>query len=156
MDNPCQLGPSGAHKLVYLATDSQQQRQVVKFTQGYGREAHGTWAGAGIAPKLLAQPYQVAKTWQQISMEYLAPEMSDSSGCLTMRFLMQSHIQQVEHAPESLTLAPHHLPQLIDRAKRLVLTAYEEFTGMRFAHGDARPDNIMIRIKDNAVLDLRN
>lgn len=151
----CQLG-AGSHKLVYLARGPQQPLQLVKFTQHYGVETHGAWARAGIVPKLLAEPCQVAHRWQQISMEYLAPEMPDSSGWFTMRFLMQSVVKQAEHAPESLTLAPDHLPQMIDRAKHLVRSAHEVLvSGKHAAHGDVRPDNVMVRIKDNAVIDLK-
>ncbi|KAL0031100.1 hypothetical protein WJX77_003749 [Trebouxia sp. C0004] len=114
----CQLG-AVSHKLVYLARGPQQPLQLVKFTQQYGVEAHDAWARAGIVPELLAEPRQVAQSWQQISMEYLAPEMPDSSGWVTMRFLMQSVAKQAEHASGSLTLAPDHLPQMLDRAKHL-------------------------------------
>ncbi|DBA86086.1 TPA: hypothetical protein ACH3X1_005606 [Trebouxia sp. C0004] len=148
----CQLG-AVSHKLVYLARGPQQPLQLVKFTQQYGVEAHDAWARAGIVPELLAEPRQVAQSWQQISMEYLAPEMPDSSGWVTMRFLMQSVAKQAEHASGSLTLAPDHLPQMLDRAKHLVRSAHKVIVSdSHFAHG---PDNIMVRIKDNAVMDLK-
>ena len=150
----CQLG-AASRKLVYLARGPQQPLQLVKFTQRYGAEVHDAWANAGIVPKLLAEPRQVAHRWQQISMEYLAPEMPDSSGWFTMRFLMQSVANQAA-APESLSLAPDRLPQMIDRAKHLVCSAHKVLVSdLHAAHGDVRPDNIMVRIKDNAVIDLK-
>ncbi|KAL3147719.1 hypothetical protein ABBQ32_002462 [Trebouxia sp. C0010 RCD-2024] len=151
----CQLG-ARSHKLVYLARGPQQPLQLVKFTQQYGVEAHDAWARAGIVPELLAEPRQVAQRWQQISMEYLAPEKPDSSGWFTMRFLMQSVAKQAQHAPESLTLAPDHLPQMFERAKHLVRSAHKVIVSDSYAaHGDVRPDNIMVRVKDNAVMDLK-
>ena len=73
-----------------------------------------------------------------------------------MRFLMQFAAKQAEHAPEPLTLAPDHLPQMLDCAKHLVRSAHEfRVCKSHAAHGDVRPDNIMVRIKDNAVMDLK-
>ena len=89
-------------------------------------------------------------------MEYLAPEMPDSSGWFTMRFLMQSIVKQAEHASESLMTAPDHLPQMLEHAKHLVRSAHKvHFSDSHAAHGDVRPDNIMVRIKDSAVMDLK-
>lgn len=67
---PYQLG-ARSKQLVFIAKRPQQPRQLIKFTQKYGVEAHAAWAEAGIVPKMLAEPRQVAKSWQQISMEYL-------------------------------------------------------------------------------------
>lgn len=146
----------GSNKLVYIAQRPQQPLQLVKFTQQYGVEAHDAWAAAGIVPGLLAQPCHVAKTWQQVCMEYLTPDMPDSSGWVTMRWLMQSVEKQAEFAGKSLIVAPHHLPQLHELAQKLVCRAHGvEVCGKRAAHGDVRPDNIMVHVKDNAVLDLR-
>lgn len=89
---------------MFIAKGPQQPQQLVKFTQKYGVKAHAAWAEAGIVPKMLAEPRQVATSWQQISMEYLAPDMPDSSGWWTMRWLMQPVEKQAELAPKSLTL----------------------------------------------------
>ena len=121
-------------------------------------EAHDAWAKASTVSELLAEAHhdQVTQRWQQISMEYRAPEMPDSSDWVTMRFLTQSVAKQAERVSESLTLAPDHLPQMLDCAKHLVLSAHKVIVSdSHFAHGNVRPDNIMVRIQDNAVTDLK-
>lgn len=143
-------------QLVFVAKGPHQPRQLVKFTQKYGAEAHVAWAEAGIVPKMLAEPRQVATSWQQISMEYLAPDMPDSSGWLTLRWLMQPVKTQAELASKSLTLAAEHLPQLLDRVYHLVGSAHKvPVSDSHAAHGDVRPDNIMVCVKDNAVVDVK-
>jgi len=151
----CQLGSAKTHKLVYLATDQQKQQYVVKFTQRYGVDAHEAWATAELAPKLLKQR-QVAGMWQQVVMEYLPPELPDASGWLTLRYLMQPLEEQLKAAPQQLVLAPELLPQLIQQAQGLLCDAHAvPVSGLPAAHGDARPDNIMVCVKSGEVLKLK-
>ncbi len=151
--NPRQLGPAQMHKLVYVATDQHNQQQVIKFTQRYGWDVHRAWAAAGLAPKLLSSPDQVvAGTWQQVQMEYLP----SSAGWLTMRFLMQPLQVQLNHAPESCVLGPAHMPGLYKKAKQLLHSAHSvHVSRMSAAHGDARPDNIMVLVEQGSVKQLK-
>lgn len=64
-------------------------------------EAYAARARGDIVVMLLAEPCRVAYRCQQISAGYLAPEMPDSSGRLSMRFMVQSVVMQAEHAAES-------------------------------------------------------
>ena len=149
-----QLGPAKSHKLVYLATDQQKQQYVVKSTQRYGVDAHEAWATAELAPKLL-QHRQVAGMWQQVVMEYLPPELPDAAGWLTLRYLMQPLEEQLKAAPQHLILAPELLPQLIQQAERLLCHAHAvSVSGLPAAHRDARPDNIMVCVRNGEVLKL--
>ncbi|KAL3155473.1 hypothetical protein ABBQ38_011028 [Trebouxia sp. C0009 RCD-2024] len=152
-----QLGPATTHKLVYLATStaSPQQQYVVKFTQRYGIEAHQAWATAGIVPKLL-EHRQLAGMWQQVVMEYLPPQLPDASGWLTMRYLMQPVAEQLKAAPKQLVLAPEMIAHLIQRAEQLLCDAHAlPVSGLPAAHGDARPDNIMVCVRGGEVLRLK-
>lgn len=150
-----QLGPTSTHKLVYLATNQHEQQCVVKFTQRYGVEAHKAWAAADLAPQLL-EHQQLAGMWQQIVMEYLPPELPDASGWVTMRYLMQLREEQLKAAPQQLVLAPEMVPQLVQQAEQLLRDAHATtVSGLPAAHGDARPDNIMICVKDGKVLKLK-
>lgn len=150
-----QLGPATTHKLVYLATNQQKQQCIVKFTQTYGTEAHKAWAAAGLAPKLLEE-HLVAGMWHQVVMEYLPPELPDASGWLTMRYLMQPVEEQLKNAPQQLVLAPQKMPHLIQQAKQLLDDAHAvSVSGLPAVHGDARPENIMVHVLEQEVLQLK-
>lgn len=143
------------HKLVYLATKQPEQQYVVKFTQRYGVDAHRAWAAKDLAPKLL-EHHQVAGMWQQITMEYLPPVLPDASGWLTMRYLMQPPEEQLKAAPQHLVLATETMPHLIQQAEQLLRNAHAtSVSGLPAAHGDARPDNIMVCVKNGKVLKLK-
>ena len=151
--NPRQSGPAQMHKLVYVATDQHNQQQVIKFTQRYGWDVHRAWAAAGLASKLLSSPAQVvAGTWQQVQMEYLP----SSAGWLTMHFLMQPLQVQLNHAPESCVLGPAQMPGLFKKAEELLHSAHSvHVSGTPAAHGDARPDNIMVLVEQDSVKQLK-
>ena len=150
-----QLGPAETCKLVYLVTNSREQQHIVKFTQQYGVEVHRAWATAELAPKLLEQS-QVAGTWQQVMMEYLPPELPDASGWLSMGHLLQPVRLQLETAPQELVLAPDTWPHLMQQAEKLLCKAHATpVCGLPAAHGDARPDNIMIHVRDGEILELK-
>jgi len=143
--NPCQSGPAKKHKLVYVATDQHKQQQVIKFTKQYGWDVHRAWAAADLAPKLVSSPDQVvAGKWKQVQMEYLP----SSTGWRTLRFLMLPVKEQLKHAPESCVLGPAHMPDLVKKANQLLHSAHSvHVSGSFAAHGDARPDNIMVLVE---------
>ena len=143
--NPRQLGPAQKHRLVYVATDQHNQQQVIKFTKRYGWDVHRAWAAADLAPKLLSSPDQVvAGSWQRVQMEYLP----SSAGWLTMRFLMLPVKEQLKYAPASCVLGPAHMPDLVKQAEQLLRSAHSvHVSGSFAAHGDARPDNIMVLVE---------
>ena len=150
-----QLGPATTHKLVYLATNQQKQQYVVKFTQRYGVEVHEAWATAGLAPKLLEHRH-VAGMWQQVVMEHLPPNLPNASGWLTMRYLMQPFKEQLKTAPRQLVLPPDMRPHLLQQAEQLLCDAHAVLvSGLRAAHGDARPDNIMVCVRDGEVVKMK-
>ena len=78
------------NKYIFLATDLHGKQQIVKFVQRYGTETHRSWAAAGLAPELLAEPIAVGGGWKQIQMEFLPMQLSDNSGWVPLRWLMRS------------------------------------------------------------------
>ncbi|DBA94079.1 hypothetical protein WJX77_011807 [Trebouxia sp. C0004] len=108
-----QWGPAQKHKLVYVATDQQNQQQVIKFTKQYGWEVHRAWAAPDRAPKLLSSPYQVvAGRWQQVQVEYM------SSSAVQMESLPSSAVQ-MEYLPSS-TVQMEYLPSSAVQMKYLL------------------------------------
>lgn len=148
--NPRRLAVGG--KLVYVATDQHKQQQVIKFTKQYGWDVHHAWATADLAPKLLPSPDPVAGRWQQIQMEYLPA----CAGWLTMRFLMLPVREQLKYAPQGYVVEPTLMPGLIQKAEHLLHKAHSiHVSGFPAAHGDARPDNILILMEDGIPKQLR-
>ena len=143
--NPRQLGPAHMHRLVYVATDQHNQQQVIKFTKQYGWDVQRAWAAADLAPNLCSSPEQVvAGRWQCVQMEYLPSR----AGWLTMRFLMQPVKEQLKYAPASWVLGPAQMPDLVKQAEQLLHRAHSvQVSGSFAAHGDARPDNIMVLVE---------
>jgi hypothetical protein len=147
-----QLGPAQKHKLVYVATDQHKQQQVIKFTKQYGWDVHRAWAAADLAPKLSSPDQVVAGRWQQVQMEYLP----SSAGWLTLRFLMLPVKEQLKYAPESCVLGPAHMPDLVMKAEQLLRDAHSvHVSGSFAAHGDARPDNIMVLVEASDVKQMK-
>ena len=147
------LGPADNRKLLYVATDQHEQQQVVKFTKQYGWDVHRTWGEAGIAPVLLtSNPTPTPGRWQQVQMEYLP----SSAGWLTMRFLMMPVNVQLKYAPKHLVLRPADMPEMFQKAQQLLQTAHSiPVAGSPAAHGDARPDNIMVLVEAGKVKQLK-
>lgn len=136
------LGPADIRKLVYVATDQHKQQQVVKFTKQYGWDVHRTWGEAGIAPMLLTpNPTLDCGRWQQVQMEYLPSDV----GWLTMRFLMMPVKEQLKYAPDHFVLRPADMLDMFQKAQQLLQKAHSILVaGSLVAHGDARPENIMV------------
>ncbi len=66
----------------------------------------------------------------------------------TMRFLMLPVKEQLKHAPESCVLVPAHMPDLVKKAEQLLRSPHSvHVSGLFTAHGDARPDNIMVLVE---------
>ncbi|KAL3158975.1 hypothetical protein ABBQ32_011373 [Trebouxia sp. C0010 RCD-2024] len=143
-----QLGPAETHKLVYVATFQHKEQRISKFTKQYGWDVHRTWAKAGLAPELLESPSPIPGKWQHVQMEYLSSDV----GWLTMRFLMMPVREQLKFAPEHFVLGPADMPELVQKAEQLLQTAHlVRVSGTCAAHGDARPDNIMVLIEAGKV-----
>lgn len=132
-------------KLVYVATDQHKQQQVVKFTKQYGWDVHRTWGEAGIAPMLLTfNPPLDCGIWQQVQMEYLLSHV----GWLTMRFLMMLVTEQLKYAPEHFVLRPADMPDLFQKAQQPLQKAHSILeAGSLAAHGDDRPEDIMVLVE---------
>ena len=147
-----QLGPAQTHKLVYAATDQHKQQQLSKFTKRYGWDVHRTWAKAGNAPKLLTSPTPIPGRWHHVQLEYLPSNV----GWLTMRFLMMPVEEQPKYAPEHFVLRPADMPELVQKAEQLLQKAHAvQVSGSPTAHGDARPDNIMVLVEAGKVKQLK-
>lgn len=147
-----QLGPAQTHKLVYVATDQHKRRQISKFTKQYGWDVHRTWAKAGIAPNLLTSSSSTPGRWQHVQMEYLP----SNDGWLTMRFLMRPVKEQLKSAPERFMLRPAEMPELIQKAEQLLHQAHlTVVSGSPAAHGDARPDNIIVLVEAGKAKQLK-
>ena len=150
--NARQLGSAQTHKLVYVATDRHKQQQILKCTKRYGWDVHRSWAKAGIVPQLLTEQSSVPGRWQHVQMEYLPSNV----GWLTMRFLMQPVKEQLKYAPEHFVLKPIDIPELILRAEELLQKAHMiPVLGASAAHGDARPDNIMVLMEASKIKQLK-
>ena len=81
-------------------------------------------------------------------MEYLSSDV----GWLTMRFLMMPVMKQLKFAPPHLVLGPSEMPELVQKAEQLLRTAHlVRVSGTPAAHGDARPDNIMVLIEAGKI-----
>jgi len=147
------LGPADIRKLVYVATDQHKQQQVVKFTKQYGWDVHRTWGKAGIAPMLLtSNPPPNPGRWQQVQMEYLPSDV----GWLTMRFLMMPIKEQLKYAPDHFVLRPADMPEMFQKAQQLLRKAHSiPVAGSLAAHGDARPENIMVLVESGKVKQLK-
>ncbi len=92
------------------------------------------------------------KQQQQIQMENLP----SSAGWLTFRFLMLPVKEQLKHAPESCVVGPARMPDLVQKAKELLRKAHSvHVSGSPAAHGDARPDNIMVLVEAGNVKQLK-
>ena len=145
-------------KLIFLATDLQNKKQIVEFVQQYGTDTHKAWAEADLVPKLLEEPEAVGGGWQQIQMEYLSTHVSDNSGWVPRSWLMRPRHKQMKHAHEfeHLTLAESSGSFLLDRALALLQTAHAtKVNGVPAVHGDARPNNIMVLMEDSKVVKLK-
>lgn len=147
------LGPADIRKLVYVATDQHKQQQVVKFTKQYGWDVHRTWGEAGIAPRLLTSHTALDDgRWQQVQMEYLPSDV----GWLTMRFLMMPVKEQLKCAPDHFVLRPADMPDMFQKAQQLLQKAHSVLVaGSPVAHGDARPENIMVLVEAGKVKQLK-
>ena len=150
--NAHQLGPAQTQKLVYVATDQHKQQRIFKFAKQYGWDVHRSWAEAGIVPQLFTEPSPLPGRWQHVQMEYLPSNV----GWLTMRFLMQPVKEQLKYAPEHFVLGPAHIPELILKAEQLLQKAHlTPVLGASAAHGDARPDNIMVLMEASKIKQLK-
>ena len=142
----------GAGKLVFRARrqDTAGVHQVlVKFTQQYGTATHRAWAAAGWVPQLKADPIALPGGWLQIQMEYLSPVVEEGvSGWLTLSYLLTRP-----------PLPSHHLNQLLPapEARQLLLEAAHHVlvNDQPAAHGDTRPDNILVRMQAGEIVQLK-
>ena len=142
----------GAGKLVFRAHRQDPaggQQLLVKFTQRYGTATHEAWAKAGLVPPLVGQPIQLAGGWQQIQMEYLLRVLEEEvSGWVTLSYLLK-HLEKLLPPPGDRQL-------LIDRARQLLKAAHSTLvSGRKAAHGDARPDNILVLVRQGQIVELK-
>ena len=148
----------GAGKLVFRAHRQDPaggQQVLVKFTQRYGKATHEAWAKAGLVPPLVGQPIQLPGGWQQIQMEYLPPVLEEEvSGWVTLSNLL-SPSKTTKHL-EKLLPPPGDRQLLIDEAQQLLKTAHSTLvSGRKAAHGDARPDNILVLMRLGKIVKLK-
>ena len=149
----------GAGKLVFLARrqDTAGVHQVlVKFTQQYGTATHRAWAAAGWVPQLEADPIALPGGWLQIQMEYLSPAIEEGvSGWLTLSYLLTCSPRPSDHLKQLLpALEARQL--LLDKAQQLLKAAHRVLvSGQPAAHGDARPDNILVLMQAGEIVQLK-
>ena len=148
-----------ARKLVFRARKhptAEGQQVLVKFTQQYGIATHKAWAAAGLVPQLVAEPSKLPGGWLQIEMEYLSPNVEQGlSGWLTLSYLLKRQPPPTEHL-EKLLPNPAAQQSLIPRARQLLEAAHSQLVdGRAAAHGDARPDNILVLMCQGEIEDLR-
>ena len=148
----------GASRLVFRAHRQDPagvQQVLVKFTQRYGTATHEAWAKAGLVPQLVGQPIQLPGGWQQIQMEYLPGVLEEEvSGWVTLSYLL-SPLRTTKHL-EKLLPPPGDRQLLINRAQQLLKQAHSTLvSGRKAAHGDARPDNIMVLMRLGQIMELK-
>ena len=149
----------GAGKLVFRAHRKDPaggQQVLVKFTQRYGKATHEAWAKAGLVPPLVDQPIQLPGGWQQIQMKYLPPVLEvEVSGWVTLSCLLNPLLRPSPHI-QKLLPAPAARQSLIEKAQQLLEAAQNTLVdGREAAHGDARPDNILVLMRLGEVADLK-
>ena len=132
------------------------QQVLVKFTQRYGTETYNARAAAGLVPPLVDQPIQLPGGWQQIQMEYLPPVLEvEVSGWVTLSCLLNPLLRPSPHI-QKLLPAPAARQSLIEKAQHLLEAAHNTpVDGREAAHGDARPDNILVLMRLGEVVDLK-
>lgn len=148
----------GAGKLVFRAHRQDPaggQQVLVKFTQRYGKATHEAWAKAGLVPPLVGQPIQLPGGWQQIQMEYLPRVLEEEvSGWVTLSYLL-SPSKTTKHLKKLLP-PPGDRQLLINRAQQLLKAAHSTLvSGRKAAHGDARPDNILVLMRLGQIVELK-
>ena len=147
-------------KLVYRARKqptAEGQQMLVKFTQQrYGTATHKAWAAAGLVPQLVDEPIKLPGGWLQIQMEYLSPNIEQGvSGWLTLSYLLKRPPLLTKHL-EKLLPSPRARQSLIPRARQLLEAAHSQLVdGRAAAHGDARPDNILVLMRQGEIVDLK-
>ena len=150
-------------RLVFQATKQDAagvQQVVVKFTQRYGTATHLAWAKAGLVPPLVGEPVSLTDDWVQIQTELLSPVIEAKvSGWLPMNCLLHPPAAFTEHQ-KCLLPGPEERTKLAPQARELLVKAHRVLVDDQpAAHGDARPDNILVlmhsgRIKDLKLIDL--
>ncbi len=101
-------------------------------------------------------------------MEYLAPDVAEDEGWVPLaRLLLPLGGRPADARTGNAVVALRselHLSQdqlawsrLLERAQMLLAEAHAEqpTSGCRFVHGDARPNNVMVLIKEHKVVDMK-
>ncbi len=117
----------GDSKLVYRAMPSSDGKPaVVRFCRGYGEAAHRAWAAAGLAPQLHRVVW-LPGGWLQVEMEWLgAPD-----GWQELTSIKEPAAAAAASAAALAALQQAH--------------GVQGGGGQRFAHGDMRVRNVMVR-----------
>jgi hypothetical protein len=122
-----QAGVVPTGKLVYVATVPGSGQQVlVRFVRRYGREAHATWAAAGLAPEL-NHFKRLPGGWLLVEMEWLDAK----DGWVELASWRDSDVAAAASAAQAALQRAHSL--------------YGATPQQVFAHGDMRVQNIMVR-----------
>ncbi len=114
-------------KLVYSARSSVDGKPaVVWFCSGYGEAAHRAWAAAGLAPQL-HRVVRLPGGWLQVEMEWLGA----ADGWQELASIKEPAAAAAASAAALAALQQAHSVQGSE--------------GERFAHGDMRVQNVMVR-----------
>ena len=101
---------------------------------------------------LTSNPNRNCGRWQQVQTEYLPSDV----GWLTMQFLMMPVKEQLKYAPDRLVLRPVDMPEMFQKVQQLLQKADSiPVAGAFAAHGDARPENIMVLVEAGKVKQLK-
>ncbi|CAG8830466.1 43236_t:CDS:2 [Gigaspora margarita] len=104
--------------IVEIQTENTQEMGLVKFTQTYYKEAHGTCLELGLAPKLWAVN-NLQQGWKIVVMEYLE-----------------------EYKPLHTFNS-----EIFSKTESVVKNATKSFHDSGYVHGDLRDENIMVKYK---------
>ena len=122
---------------------------LVKFTQQYGTDTHRAWEAIGLVPQMVAEPVKLQNGWEQIQTVYL------TSGWLRMSLLQNAQVTPSEHI-KCLLPGPEESKSLSPRAQELLVAAHNVMVdGQAAAHGDARPDNILVLLRLGKIIGLK-
>ena len=101
------------------------------------------------------EPIQLPGGWQLFQMEYLPRVLEEEvSGWVTLSYLL-SPSKATKHL-EKLLPPPGDRQLLINRAQQLLKAAHSTLvSGRKAAHGDARPDNILVLMRLGHIVELK-
>ena len=95
--------------------------------------------------------------WEQVQTEYLSPviDKEEASGWLPMQHLLHANPSVLPNDILRLLPSPEDSKLLLPRAQELLSAAHKVMVdGQPAAHGDARPDNILV-FRSRRIIELR-